>query len=310
MKFVRAFLIFSYGLFTIGAQTLLFREFITSLEGNDISIGLFFFSWFLWVALGAVFVSKAGRLAEAMLSKIGLLFLLYMPAFVIQWVLIVQARELAQIQTYELPSIQAILLLSLLVNAPLSLLTGILFPLACRWFSQQSGSVVSRVYILEAAGSFFGGLVVTVMLGLGLASIKVFAILAFILTAAVLFVEIVNVVLSKVSAIGSLFKVAILFVLCTIFPAGLYFGIDRTFTSQIQRLKWSKLLPSEAFTGSFQTAQAEYLYGAYQGQLVVVSQGSTIEVLWDHATYGQIAATVLCQKPDAEKVLIIGSGLG
>ena len=112
MKFVRAFLIFSYGLFTIGAQTLLFREFITSLEGNDISVGLFFFSWFLWVALGAVFINKAGRLAEAMLSKVSLLFLLYLPAFVVQWVLIIQARQLVHIQAYELPSVRAMLLLS------------------------------------------------------------------------------------------------------------------------------------------------------------------------------------------------------
>lgn len=310
MKFVRAFLIFSYGLFTIGAQTLLFREFITSLEGNDISVGLFFFSWFLWIALGALFIDKAGRLADAMLSKIWLLFLLYLPAFVIQWVLIVQARQLAQIQTYELPSVQAMLLLSVLVNAPLSLLTGILFPLSCRWFSRQSELAVSRVYILESAGSFCGGLVVTILLAVGLSSVRVFAALAFILTAAILLIEAAKTILSKLSIVGARLRIAILFLLCVSFPVGLYSGIDRAFTSRIQKLKWSKLLPGEAFAGSFRTAQAEYLYGNYQDQMVVVREGSTVEALWDHATYGQIAAMVLCQKPDAEKVLVVGSGLG
>jgi hypothetical protein len=36
----RSLLIFSYGLFTITAQALLFREFITTFEGNDISVGI------------------------------------------------------------------------------------------------------------------------------------------------------------------------------------------------------------------------------------------------------------------------------
>ncbi len=36
MKFARALLIVAYGLFTIGVQTLLFREFITAFEGTEI----------------------------------------------------------------------------------------------------------------------------------------------------------------------------------------------------------------------------------------------------------------------------------
>ncbi len=47
-------------------------------------------------------------------------------------------RQLAQIQTYELPSMRAMLFLSVLVNAPLSLLTGMLFPLACRWLDSRA----------------------------------------------------------------------------------------------------------------------------------------------------------------------------
>ena len=38
----RGLVIFSFGLFTIAGQSLLFREFITTFEGNDISVGIFF----------------------------------------------------------------------------------------------------------------------------------------------------------------------------------------------------------------------------------------------------------------------------
>ncbi len=66
MRLSRFFVIFSYGLFSIAAQSLLFREFITSFEDNDISVGIFFASWFLWVGGGALLVSKSQRLAAGL----------------------------------------------------------------------------------------------------------------------------------------------------------------------------------------------------------------------------------------------------
>ncbi len=53
MRFAHRVLIFSFGLFSIAAQTLLFRQFITTFEGNDIGIGVFFASWLLWVVRSA-----------------------------------------------------------------------------------------------------------------------------------------------------------------------------------------------------------------------------------------------------------------
>ena len=106
MRFARRLLIFSYGLFTIAAQTLLFREFITTFEGNDISVGIFFASWFLWVGLGAIIVYRVQAIAEKLLANIELWLLCYLPAFILQLILIIQARELAGLESYELLSIQ------------------------------------------------------------------------------------------------------------------------------------------------------------------------------------------------------------
>lgn len=63
MRFARGSLIVCYGLFAIASQTLLFREFLTAFEGNDISVGVFFGSWFLWVGLGALAVHGTGRVS-------------------------------------------------------------------------------------------------------------------------------------------------------------------------------------------------------------------------------------------------------
>jgi spermidine synthase len=306
MKFVRSLLIFSYGLFTIAAQSLLFREFLTTFEGNDISVGIFFASWFLWVGLGAIIVNKIPAVAQKLLGNIEFLFLSYLPAFVLELILIIQARELAGIESYTLLPISAVVLLSMVVNAPVSIITGMLFPIACRWIRTEHEQPVSRVYLIEAVGSFLGGLGVTVCLALGVGLARIFFILALLVSISVLLVQLVKVghgLKSKVTA-GLVFLIPFCILVC------FTFGVDKTLTYYLRVVKWSKLLPAESLTGSFQTAQAEYLYGDYQGQWVVLSQGSICEALPDKAACGRVAAIGLCQKPDAEKILVVGSGLG
>jgi len=330
MRFARRLLIFSYGLFTIAAQTLLFREFITTFEGNDISVGIFFSSWFLWVGLGAILVYRVKTFAEKLLKNIEFLFLAYLPAFVIQLILIIQARELAGIEPYALWPIRAILLLSIIVNAPLSVITGMLFPIACRWVHPVRNSTgaeeptnptkgkisngvqkhqelaVSRVYIIEAAGSFVGGLGVTVLLGLGVSLAKVFFILAFVLSSSVFCVQLAKA--KQYSKLKIRAQPVLLLPLCILLCLAV--GADKPLMRYVRIVKWTKLLPADALTGSFQTAQAEYLYGIYHGQWVAIREGSVCEALPDESTAGQIAAISLCQNPDAKRVLVIGSGLG
>lgn len=302
MKFTRSLLIFSYGLFTIAAQSLLFREFITSFEGNDISVGLFFASWFLWVGLGAFIVNKIPALAEKLLKNIELLFLSYLPAFILELILLLYARDLAGIESYTLLPVSAILLLSIIVNAPVSIITGMLFPTACRWVETESKQPVSRVYLIEAAGSFSGGLGVTILLALGVSLTRIFFILALILSVSVLLVQLKKLKQnSKAKIITALIPLCVL--LC------FAFGADQALMRHLRIAKWSKLLPAKSLTGSFQTAQAEYLYGTYQDQWVVMCQGSICEALPAEADAGKTAAISLCQKPDAENVLVVGSGL-
>jgi len=312
MKLARSLLIFSYGLFTIAAQALLFREFITTFEGNDISVGIFFASWFLWVGLGAIVVYRAQIIAEKLLKNIELLFLSYLPAFILQLILIIQARELVGIESYALWSVWAILIVSIIVNAPVSIITGMLFPTACRWVEKDQQLPVSQVYIIEAAGSFVGGLGVTVLLALGISPARIFFILALFVSLSAVLAQFTKArqhgipALKKTAKVKALlmFLVPLCILLC------FYIRADKTLMRYIRVVKWTKLLTADSLTGSFRTAQAEYLYGIYQSQWVVMSQGSVIETLPDDSAAGRIAAIGLCQKPDSTKILVIGSGLG
>jgi len=298
MRFARSLLIFSFGLFTIAAQALLFREFITTFEGSDISVGVFFGSWFLWVGLGALLVYKAETFAEKLLKNIEFLFLCYLPAFILELTLITQARELAGIESYALLPVKAILLLSIVVNAPVSIITGMLFPTACRWVQRDRELAVSRVYIIEAAGSFLGGLGTTVLLGVGVSSARVFFILAFIVSFSFFCV--------RLTRLKNWVWAFVPLCICVCLIA----GVDKKLSQQLQIIKWGKLLPKDALKGSFRTAQAEYLYGIYHGQWVAVREGGVCEALPDKSSTGRIAAIGLSQNPDSRRVLVIGSGLG
>jgi len=306
MRFSRGLVLFCYGLFTIAAQSLLFREFITAFEGNDISVGVFFACWFLWVGFGAFLVSKFKPLSDSLLKHIEVLLLAYIPAFIIEFFLIVQARQLTGIESYELWTIRSIVLLSIVLNAPISLITGMFFPTACRWMKKEKRFVIWRVYTLEAAGSFVGGLCVTVLLGFGISHIRTFLIISLILSfsvSVVYFCRFKKDIKAKTKAVLScLVPVVFLVFLLT--------GLDKPMTQFVRKVKWDKLLPIKGYAGSFHTPQAEYLYGEYQEQWMAVSQGSVIESLPDEANAGRLAAIGLSQRPDAKRVLIIGAGLG
>ncbi len=301
MKLVRSFFVFSYGLFTIAAQTLLFREFVTTFEGNDIAVGIFFGSWFLWVGLGAFAVYRSKTLAERLGRHIELLLTAYIPAFILQWILILHARQLVGIQSYQLFPTVLMVLTSALVNAPLSCITGMLFPVASKWLQRDHALPVSRAYVLEAAGSFVGGLGVTILLTFGMNLATIFFIISLIVSLVALAAHLTCKRRLMAVPLGVIF-LGVLYCLAA--------GADGTVMQGVRLVKWGKLLPKTAFSGSFQTAQAEYLYGNYQGQWLTIRQGTVTEAMPDAESAGRIAAICLCQNPKAKKILVIGSGLG
>jgi len=310
MRRLRGLLILSYGFFTIGAQTVLFREFVTAFEGNDISVGIFFGSWFLWVGLAAMLVRRSARLAETLSRYTELLFLVYIPALAVQLVLIARVRELAGVASYDLMSIQAIVLWAVVVNAPVSLITGVLFPVACRWVERTEAFPVSRVYILEATGSLVGGLVVTLLLAQHIPAVRVLLLLALLLSLCVAAVGLAGLFGSATKKGRRRAAVPIVSLSLTLLLGGsLLARFDRVAARRLRLLKWTSLLPREALEGAFHTAQAEYLYGTYRGQWVVVREGSVCEAIPDEETAGQTAAIGLCQNSRAKRILVVGSGL-
>jgi len=65
-------LFFLIGVFSLAIQTLLIIEYLISLDGNELAIGLFYAGWFLWVEGGATLVIWKKRIANFFLHILSL----------------------------------------------------------------------------------------------------------------------------------------------------------------------------------------------------------------------------------------------
>ncbi|MBI2437847.1 MAG: 4Fe-4S binding protein [Lentisphaerae bacterium] len=321
-------IIFALGFFGLAAQTLLFRDFLTAFEGHELGIALFFSCWLLWVAIGALLGRWRSRATDWVGNHFEFLALLYLPAYVLQEWLIGNARSLAEVKPYELFPLAKMIPVALLANAPVSLCCGWLFTRACQWQSATQPLPVARVYILEALGSFAGGVGVTLLLALGVSAENV-GLTAAMLPALALFLyrsfkhRNFNVVAgvadpgpasarpatvvscrrpnSKKQYISALLPLLIIL-------AAQLAGLGN-FLERARNLRaWQRLLPEESYRGNFITPQARYLYGEYQGQINVMAWQTVLDSIPNAEHASEVIALHLAQHPRARKFLIIGSG--
>ncbi len=285
--------VFALGVFAMVSQTLFFREFLTSFESDDIAVSVFFGSWFLWIAVSANFAQiltrRAAKFAEGFETKL----LLYIPAFAVQYVLILEVRRMAGVAAYEIFPLWKMILWAVIVNAPVSFATGFLFPVACEWM-RGARMPVSQAYVLETAGCFAGGLAVTAMLYYGCSFVFIFFCVS---------------ILAACAAGVSKKSVRPVLLLLVFFAVLLGFRGGRPLPEILRVFRWAELLPAASYEGSFQTGQTEYLYGTWNFQWNVVSNGTVCEALPDKESAGRTVAISLCQNPSARKILLVGPGL-
>jgi len=299
MRLARAALVVALGFFALVAQTLLFRDFLTSLEGNEIAVGAFFGSWLIWVGAGAVAGKVAIRCRPGIATRFHLLTLLYIPAFLMQHQLLCGARSILGLEPFVLVPFSSLLAVAILANGILSFVSGFLFTIACAWTSNEAVIPVARVYILETLGGFAGGLFVTILLTLGVPSEKVFLFSSVIL----LLPTIASFVKSRMNRTA---RIATGVLVVTAFLLANCFG--QAWSNHADRVQWGRLLPMDTYRGSFTTAQSKFLYGEREGDFLVMAGGSVIEALPEKEHASEIAALNMAQNPNAKRVLLVGPG--
>ncbi len=288
--------VFSIGFFALAAQTLLFRDFLAAFEGTELAIGVFFSSWLIWLSLGAASAGWLRRRGNSQRGGVYLIVLLYIPAFLVQRGLLLNARDVLGLEAFEAIGLQHLLVFSLFANSFVSFMTGFLFSLACEWSQESFALPVAWVYAFETLGSFVGAILVTLGLQMGLSPERLFLLSSLILAG--------GLAVSHLSRPASLAGGTAFLLLLVV----LGMGLDLEWVHRRQESQWERLLPKESLHGSISTPQSEYLYGEYHDEFLVMSWGSVGESLPNEEHAGEVLALSLAQNPQSRRILIIGQG--
>ncbi len=293
--------IFCIGFFGLLAQTLLFRVFLTVFQGNELSAGIFFFSWLIWLIVGAIigWLPFVNRLTVRCFE---FCLLIYLPAFLLQQHLLFNTRDLLGIAEYEVIPFQQLSLAAGVFNAPVSIVTGWLLVTGANWL-RQLPLPTARVYVIDAVGGFAGAAMVTLLLYFGTPDATIFPLASAVLC----FIPLIN-NLSFVNKTAGIRTVAAL--LTAVIGLGLIAIAANGAAIQQQRDfdQWRRMLPEGRFMGSFATPQARYLFGDYRNEFTVVRWDGVCENFPNRETALEIAASSLAQNPDSRNILVIGSG--
>ncbi len=195
-KFIFSLLVI--GVSGIIAQVLLLREFLVGFAGNELSLGIILANWLILESFGALFIGrrieKIQKRLEVFLGTI-IVFALALPAALY---FIYNLGYLTGGLPGEGVGIITILWSSFLIFLPVSLSHGALFTFGCKIYSQNfrpgaphfskkhsesPASSIGRVYVYEALGTIFGGLIFTfyliprfssISIALGLSLLNIF----------------------------------------------------------------------------------------------------------------------------------------
>jgi len=170
------------GFTAVIAQIVLMRELMVVFYGNEMSLGLMLASWLLWTAIGS---SALGRLAARTHQPRRLMaFLEVLVAIAFPFAIFLARASKTAFQSVpgEILGPGPTILTSLVVLSLFCLVSGGLFAAGSGLYAQVAGTTTlagtSHVYLLEALGSSFGGILASLLLIQYFTSFEIAALLA------------------------------------------------------------------------------------------------------------------------------------
>lgn len=155
------FAVFVMGFTSLAWQFIIIREMLVTFHGNEFTFGIIFGNWLLLEAIGCYFWRKKAELTTKPLIFFVCIQLLIGVFCFVSVTLLRSAKYLLEIPLGEVLGLHLVGIVSLIVLAPVSVSKGALFPLASRNMGliKASSEAPSKVYLIEALGSFTAGLI-------------------------------------------------------------------------------------------------------------------------------------------------------
>lgn len=298
------------------AQALLARESLVAFYGNEVSLGAFFGSWLLWIAVGSVGVLlfRNRPWARDPLPAVRTLILVMPLLLALQITLARVIRIFLDVSSAEFVPLGQLLGASLIINLPTGLAVGLVFPLACKALrhlpeagpetarsavTHQSVRDVSHLYIFDALGALLGGVLFTFVLIEWFGVWRSVGLVAALLAASA----------ASLAPASRRFRVAAAMV-ATLGLAVAVTPLGRMVEAGMERLRFATLQPGLELAEAVQTRYGHVALARLGQQFSIVENGRITESFPSPRETEQAAAYFYAQAAGARRVLMFGGLAG
>lgn len=270
------------GFVSLVSQTVLLRELMVHINGNEIIYAVFLPVWMLAIACGSLLVKNWQALRNISVSFLQIIALL---VILTAWLLISPVSAWLTPVSGMMIRIPLLLCMTILILAPGCLLLGMMFPLLTGRFSAKLRPV-HTAYIMECLGIIGGGIFLYVTLSL-LSNFQVLLLLAAL-----------NLIVLFITDHRPGWLAAGIILLIMLFPADRFTENHYSIKYQPQTL----LSTRDSHYGRFDICLDNGQYNYYwNGQLFANSD--------NQAYAGEIVRFVLLQHPQPSRILLLGGSL-
>jgi len=161
----KKFLLFiSLGMISLVGQTVLLRELLIEVRGNEIVYAIYLSLWLFMIAVGS-YIGKFLLQKDKLQSYIKVGFLILSFLVILQFFGIRLFAELLTVVSGEMFELGNIFLLALLILTPGCIVMGTLFPLLCSYI-KNTPEPVHKGYVLESIGIILGGILFAILISI------------------------------------------------------------------------------------------------------------------------------------------------
>ncbi len=297
--------LFAMGVYGMTGQIILVRELLVIFYGSELSLGLIFACWLLWISAGAALAARMiPRLRDPgrWLSWALVCALICLPA---QVSLVRVLRGILGTAPGLLIPLGQTALATVLVLLPVSFLIGFTFPLGaalCPAGSSGKARSIGTVYVAETLGSVVGATIFTVLLAGRVNPFPSLGIAALPLLAACVILDRAGSGTGRGAARWTVTGLAALTVLVLLTGCGGW--LDR----ETIKLRWKSAHPGINLVEWRDSRYQHLSAGALAGQTTLYGNGAPIVSLPDEYDAAVAAHLLLVEQPRPRRVLLLGGG--
>ncbi len=280
-------LVFSLGISSIVYQVIILREFLSVVQGNELTIGIILASWMLFTGFGAY----VGKISHKIKNKLSIITIIHLLISILPLILILALRVFWYdvFLIGELLSISDIIISSSIILIPFTFLSGFLFTLYC---SVSDLNNISINYFLETAGSAAGGLLISLVL-----------IFIFDTIQTALLISIINLIVLFFFAHKN--RLYVFSIIITVFALGNIL----LFTTDIDDKSKGFLFPNQKLIEQKETPFGNVAVTKTGNQINVFESG-ILSATSDNAIYNEETVHfAMVQHSNPQKVLLVGGGI-